>query len=100
MEIQTYSPDSTLSKALQEALERSLATSLESLIALRKAAHAYAIHARKSGMTIDELCDRARKVLSEAEENKASGESSPVVRDRELAAHLNKWCRDGYLGGY
>jgi hypothetical protein len=99
MNAQPLSPAAVLGSELTDALDRSLETSLGSLISLRAAVHAYAIHSKKRGVPLDAVIRSAARMLAEAEEDRVTDFIPSPARDSELAKQLRQWCKDGYADG-
>jgi len=92
-------PSSALGTMLEEALDRSVETSLHSLAALRKAIRTYAHHQKSRGVTLDSVMRAVSNVLMELEDDRAL-ELNPVrARDPELARQLRAWCGEDYSNG-
>lgn len=84
---------------LEEALDRSVETSLHSLASLRKAIRTYAHHQKRRGVTLDSVMRAVSNVLMELEDDRAT-ELKPVrARDPELARQLRAWCGEDYANG-
>jgi len=96
MNTKPLSPATLLGSELADALDRSLETSLGSMISLREAVRAYAIHSRRRGVPLDSVIRSAARMLSEAEEDRVTNVIPSPARDSELAKQLRQWCKDGY----
>ena len=99
MNTQPLSPATVLGSELTDALDRSLETSLSSLISLRAAVHDYAIHSKNRGVPLDSVIRSAARMLAEAEEDRVTDVIPSPARDSELAKQLRQWCKDDYADG-
>ena len=90
------SPASILGTELTDALDRSMQTSLSSLVSLRLAVRSYTIHNRDRGVSMETLLKSALNVLTEAEDDRGAFTDSYPVRDSELARHLAAWCHEDF----
>ena len=79
---------------LEEALDRSVATSLDSFSSLRTAVRTYARHQRDRGIPLDSVMRAVSSALMEIEDDR--GSDSDSVRDPNLARQLRAWCNDDY----
>ena len=90
------SPSTALGAMLEEALDRSLETSLDSLAALRHSVRVYTQHQKSRGMTLDSVMRAISTSLMDVEDERRT-ELTPVpVRDPALARQLRAWCSEDY----
>ena len=96
MPVNPDSPGTLLGTELTGALDRSLMTSLSSLVSLRDAVRSYTIHQRNNGVSLNDIVKGARGVLAEAEDGRNGHSTSAPARDGELARHLEEWCQHDF----
>lgn len=99
MNTQPSTPSSVLGTELTEALDRSLQTSLNSLISLRAAVREYAVHRRNRGVPLDSVIRAAARMLSAAEEERVTDILPSPARDSALGNQLREWCKEYYVDG-
>lgn len=81
---------------LEEALDRSVKTSLASLESLRQAVRGYTRHQKTRGMTLDSVMRAVSGVLMEIEDDRATDLNPVPLRDPDLARQLRAWCSEDY----
>jgi hypothetical protein len=84
---------------LEQALDRSVETSLHSLVSLRKAIRDYTHHQKNRGMTLDGIMRAVSGTLMEVEDDRATGVGPDAMRDPDLARQLRAWCSEDYSDG-
>lgn len=89
-------PARLLGAMLEAALDRSVATSLDSFSTLRTAVRTYARHQRDRGIPLDSVMRAVSAALMEIEDDRGRGSDSGSVRDPNLARQLRAWCSDDY----
>lgn len=95
MDNHAESPRPLLGAMLEAALDRSVATSLDSFSSLRTAVRTYARHQRDRGIPLDSVMRAVSAALMEIEDDRGTAESESV-RDPNLARQLRAWCSDDY----
>ena len=81
---------------LEQALDRSVETSLHSLTSLRKAIRDYTRQQRSRGMTLDGIMRAVSGALMEVEDDRGTKAEPAEMRDPELARQLRAWCSEDY----
>ena len=90
------SPSTALGAMLEQALDRSVETSLHSLLSLRKAIRDYSRQQRARGMSLDSVMRAVSGALMEVEDDRATASGPSATRDPELARQLRAWCSEDY----
>jgi hypothetical protein len=91
------SPSSSLGDVLAVALNRTVGTSLDSLVALRQAVRNYTQHQKQRGVPLDRVMVALSAALLQAEDDQAGLDSPREFRDPDLARQLRAWCSADYL---
>lgn len=90
------SPSSALGEVLTRALDRSVDTSLDSLVGLRHAVRNYTAHQKKRGVPLDRIMVALSSALIAAEDERANSDNPDGLRDPDLARQLRAWCSADY----
>ena len=93
---QPDSPSTALGPMLAQALDRSLDTSLESLLSLREAVRSYTKHQKRKGESLDSVMRGVSSVLMEIEDDRSRESPSSANRDPQLARQLRAWCGEDF----
>jgi hypothetical protein len=89
-------PRKDLPTALAEALERTVGSSLDSLLDLRTLVIGYARRQHAQGVPLNDVIVAVGRQLMSAEDDAVPRSGATEARDPELARQLRAWCAEGY----